>query len=229
MELVAEASGRLGAIHVGAGSNANVAQIIGTLIVANEALAPRSRISSPRPVQDGASQAMVSTTPAATLPQGARSGGQRVFASPLARRLAWAGRLDLAALSGTGPRGRIVRNDVQRAMSECRQSLRDPSAPAPLKQPDFTGLGAHDHVPHSSIRSTVARRPLHAKTTPPQSCILAVGACEKRPVVRNNAIAIDDIISCKLSVDHRVLDGAIAAELLAAIRLAIEQPTRFLV
>ena len=63
---------------------------------------------------------------------------------------------------------------------------------------------------------------------PPQSCILAVGAGEQRPVVRNGALAIATVMTCTLSVDHRSVDGAVGAEFLAAFKPMIEDPTTML-
>ena len=67
-----------------------------------------------------------------------------------------------------------------------------------------------------------------AVINPPQGCILAVGAGEQRPVVKNGALAIATVMSCTLSVDHRVVDGAIGAEFLAALKKLIEDPITML-
>ncbi len=67
-----------------------------------------------------------------------------------------------------------------------------------------------------------------AVINPPQACILAVGAAEPRPVVRNGEIVPATVMSCTLSVDHRVVDGAIGAELLGAIKRYIEYPPAML-
>ena len=63
---------------------------------------------------------------------------------------------------------------------------------------------------------------------PPQSCILAVGAGEQRPVVRKGALAIATVMTCTLSGDHRSVDGAVGAEFLAAFKPMIEDPTTML-
>jgi pyruvate dehydrogenase E2 component (dihydrolipoamide acetyltransferase) len=63
---------------------------------------------------------------------------------------------------------------------------------------------------------------------PPQGCILAVGAGEQRPVVKNGALAVATVMSCTLSVDHRVVDGAVGAEFLAAFKKLIEDPLSML-
>jgi pyruvate dehydrogenase E2 component (dihydrolipoamide acetyltransferase) len=59
---------------------------------------------------------------------------------------------------------------------------------------------------------------------PPQACILAVGAGEKRPVVKNDALAIATVMTCTLSCDHRVVDGALGAEFMATLKGIIEDP-----
>jgi pyruvate dehydrogenase E2 component (dihydrolipoamide acetyltransferase) len=59
---------------------------------------------------------------------------------------------------------------------------------------------------------------------PPQGCILAVGKIEKKPVVKNDEITIASIMSATLSVDHRVVDGAIGAQFLDSIKTLIEDP-----
>jgi len=59
---------------------------------------------------------------------------------------------------------------------------------------------------------------------PPQSCILAVGAGEQRPVVKNGQLAVATVMTVTLSVDHRSVDGSIGAEFLAAFKPLIENP-----
>jgi pyruvate dehydrogenase E2 component (dihydrolipoamide acetyltransferase) len=63
---------------------------------------------------------------------------------------------------------------------------------------------------------------------PPQSCILAVGAAEKRAVVKNDELAIATMFSCTLSADHRVVDGAVGAEFLQALKHYIENPLQMM-
>lgn len=63
---------------------------------------------------------------------------------------------------------------------------------------------------------------------PPQGAILAVGAGEQCPVVKAGALAIATVMTCTLSVDHRVIDGAVGAEFLAAFKKLIEDPLSML-
>ena len=67
-----------------------------------------------------------------------------------------------------------------------------------------------------------------AVINPPQACILAVGAGEPRPVVRDGQIVPATVMTCTLSVDHRVVDGATGAELLAEIRRFVAYPPAML-
>jgi pyruvate dehydrogenase E2 component (dihydrolipoamide acetyltransferase) len=67
-----------------------------------------------------------------------------------------------------------------------------------------------------------------AVINPPQGAIMAVGAGEQRPVVKNGQLAVATVMSCTLSVDHRVIDGALGAQYLAAFKPYIENPALML-
>lgn len=67
-----------------------------------------------------------------------------------------------------------------------------------------------------------------AIVNPPQSCILAVGAAEQKAVVQGGEIIIATMMSVTLSVDHRSVDGAIAAQLLQTFKKLVEQPQALL-
>jgi pyruvate dehydrogenase E2 component (dihydrolipoamide acetyltransferase) len=71
-------------------------------------------------------------------------------------------------------------------------------------------------------------REFAAIINPPQACILALGAVEQRPVVRGGSLAIAALMTCTLSADHRVIDGALAAQFLAAFKRRIEAPLSML-
>jgi len=59
---------------------------------------------------------------------------------------------------------------------------------------------------------------------PPQAAILAVAAGQQRPVVKHGALAIATIMTCTLTVDHRVADGALGAQWMAAFKTIVEDP-----
>jgi len=64
---------------------------------------------------------------------------------------------------------------------------------------------------------------------PPQGCILAVGQGKQNPVVKNGELAIATVMKGTLSVDHRVVDGAVGAQFLAALKEYIQDPALMLV
>jgi len=67
-----------------------------------------------------------------------------------------------------------------------------------------------------------------AVVNPPQGAILAIGAGEQRPVVKDGALAVATIMSCTLSCDHRAIDGAVGAEFLAAFKGYMQDPLTML-
>ncbi len=71
-------------------------------------------------------------------------------------------------------------------------------------------------------------REFAAVINPPQACILAVGAGERRPVVEEDALAVATVMTCTLSVDHRAVDGAVAARFLAVFKGLLEDPVTML-
>ncbi|MEK9558037.1 MAG: 2-oxo acid dehydrogenase subunit E2, partial [Alphaproteobacteria bacterium] len=313
------------------------------------------------------------TTPPATPPApaaavatpGAVSDTPRLFASPLARRIAGDNNVDLGALTGSGPHGRILRRDVEAAMSApvtapamsvatsaastpaspgasslepnsqmrkiIAQRLQESKANAPHfyltvdceldtllasrkvmneQSPDDVKISVNDlviraaamaliKVPkanaswegdntrlfhHADIAMAVAVdgglvtpviwaaeqkglaeiaatsrdlatrarngtlapeefaggsftisnlgmfgiREFAAVINPPQGAILAVGAGEERPVVRNGQLAVATVMTVTLSADHRVVDGAVGAEWLQAFKGYIEAPVTML-
>ena len=71
-------------------------------------------------------------------------------------------------------------------------------------------------------------REFAAVINPPQSAILAVGAGEQRPVVKNGELAIATVMSVTLSADHRIVDGALGARWLQVFKRAVQQPVTML-
>jgi pyruvate dehydrogenase E2 component (dihydrolipoamide acetyltransferase) len=71
-------------------------------------------------------------------------------------------------------------------------------------------------------------REFAAIINPPQSCLLSVGAAEKRPIVKDGALAVATMMSCTLSADHRSVDGAKGAEFLDVFKKLIEDPLTML-
>jgi pyruvate dehydrogenase E2 component (dihydrolipoamide acetyltransferase) len=71
-------------------------------------------------------------------------------------------------------------------------------------------------------------RDFAAVINPPHGGILAVGAGEQRPVVKNGALSVATVMSCTLSCDHRAVDGAVGAQFLAAFKKLVEDPLTML-
>ena len=126
--------------------------------------APPPPAESPAPVPSPPAAAPV-PAPAAPAPQAAAGG--RVLASPLARRLAAEQGLDLSRVTGTGPRGRIVKRDIEgtpvgtAVAAAPGPAAQAPAAPAPPINRDDPLLGtmpAFEAVPNSSMRKAIARR-----------------------------------------------------------------------
>ena len=110
-----------------------------------------------------------------------QSSNGRTFASPLARRIAKEAGVDVSAVSGSGPKGRVVKADVEAAIAgggakaapaEAKAPAAAAPAPAPKAMSDETVLklfeqGSYELVPHDNMRKTIARRLVEAKSTIP--------------------------------------------------------------
>jgi pyruvate dehydrogenase E2 component (dihydrolipoamide acetyltransferase) len=375
MEVEAVDEGILGRILVPAGTQGvKVNDVIAVLVEAGEAV-PAAGAAPKAAAAPAATPAPVAApVAAAPAPVAAPASGDRVFASPLARRMAAQAGVDISKIAGSGPNGRIVKADVDAALSRgpAPASAAAPAAaPAPIAAPRPAAPVAitapHTAVPNSSMRKVIARRLAESKATiphfyvstdveidallkiradlnarspkdgpgayklsvndlvikatavtlrrfpnvnsmwtedailqlhdvdisvavsipdglitpivkgadikglaaisnemkdlaaraksgklkpeefqgggfsisnmgmygvrdfaaiinPPQAGILAVSAGEQRPVVKNGALAIATVMTLTLSVDHRVIDGALAAEFLQALKRNIEDP-----
>jgi pyruvate dehydrogenase E2 component (dihydrolipoamide acetyltransferase) len=144
--------------------------------------APAPPKAAPEPKADATPKAPptpapVETPPAPSAPAAApRAEGDRVKASPLARRLAQAQNIDLNSIQGTGPGGRIVRADIDAAAGKAPAAA-PAGAPAPGAAPAIGGhlvmpgpmeqAIPHEEVKLSNIRKTIARRLTEAKQQVP--------------------------------------------------------------
>ncbi len=104
--------------------------------------------------------------------------GERLFASPLARRVAKDAGVELAAVSGTGPHGRIIVKDVEAAIASGVKAPAKPVASAAAPQVAVSGAsdeatlkmfeeGSYELVPHDGMRKVIARRLMESKLTVP--------------------------------------------------------------
>lgn len=369
VEISADSAGVMGQWLVPAGQEVEVGAPIAVLLATGEAAADVQALLqaagavATAPAAAAASAVSGTLAPAATT---AQASGDRLRASPLARRLASQRGVDLSRLQGSGPGGRIVKIDVERAQVAAPAPASAPVAAAPAAAPAGSGASAFTEVPHSSMRRTIARRLAESKSTiphfyltvecrmerllalrmeinasasrkisvndfivravavalrevpqanvgwtdtamrqyaqadvavavstdtglitpivraadrktlsqisaeiadlaararagqlrpeeyqggsfsvsnlgmhgvgafsaiinPPQAAILAVGASQQKPVVENGELKVGTVMACTLSVDHRAIDGALAAQWLAAFQRAIEAPLSMLI
>lgn len=149
---------------------------------APKAEAPKAEPAKAEVAPAAAAPAKAAEAPVATAP--AKADGSRSFASPLARRLAKEAGLDLSAIAGSGPHGRIVEKDVEAAKKGGGAKAAPAAAPAaaPTAKPAAAPLAAgpsdeavkklfapdsYEEIPHDGMRKTIARRLLEAKQTVP--------------------------------------------------------------
>lgn len=121
----------------------------------------------------------------------------------------------------------IIKKVDQKSIQQISTEMKDLATRArdnKLKPEEFQGGGFT-----ISNLGMYGIREFAAIINPPQGCILAVGAGEQRPIVKDGELAVATVMTCTLSVDHRVVDGAIGAEFLTTFRKLIEEPIRLFV
>jgi pyruvate dehydrogenase E2 component (dihydrolipoamide acetyltransferase) len=121
----------------------------------------------------------------------------------------------------------VVHQAELKTLSEISNEMRDLADRARKRR-----LAPHEYQGGTSSISNLGMygiKTFDAVINPPHATILAVGAAERRPVVSGDAVAPATIMSVTLSCDHRVIDGATGAALLAAFKAFIEDPVRMLV
>jgi len=141
-----------------------------------KAEAPKEEKSEAAPAPAANAAPAAAPAPAAK----AEKSGERVFASPLARRLAKEAGLDLSAVSGSGPRGRIVKSDIEKTVASggakaapAAAAAAAASAPAAAKGMSEEAVlklfeqGSYELVPHDGMRKTIAKRLQESKQTIP--------------------------------------------------------------
>jgi pyruvate dehydrogenase E2 component (dihydrolipoamide acetyltransferase) len=120
----------------------------------------------------------------------------------------------------------IIRRADQKGLSTISGEMKDLAKRAregKLKPEEFQGGGFS-----ISNLGMYGIREFAAVINPPQACILAVGAGDRRPVVAGDGLTIATVMTVTLSVDHRVVDGALGAEFLAEFKRLVEDPLALL-
>lgn len=121
----------------------------------------------------------------------------------------------------------VIRHAEVKSLSEISNEMKDLAERARNRR-----LAPHEYQGGTTSISNLGMmgiKSFDAVINPPQSTILAVGAGERRPVIVGDEIKIATLMTCTLSCDHRVVDGALGAELLDAFKGFIEEPVTMLV
>jgi len=176
---------------------------------------------APEDVEDHGKPAdsQVATSPVAqpsSAPQ--RAAGERVKASPLARRIAADRGVDLASVSGTGPNGRIVRADVEGAKTSAAASAASTAAPAPAAEATAPAPkpATIPDVPHeltklSNMRKTIARRLTESKKQVPHIYLTVDVELDKLLKLRGELNAGLEARGVKLSVNDLLIKALAVA------------------
>ena len=224
VEVPAEGDGILGKYIVANGAHVLVGAPIAVLLASGEGqteidkalaesgaqvAAPAAAPVSTPAAAPVAAPALVVSAPVVSAPVAAPAAatpaihGSRIFASPLARRLAKENGLDPASIAGTGPDGRIVRRDVQAAIAGGGAKAAPAAAPA-ISIP----AGSFTDIPHSGMRKAIARRLTESKSTVPHFYLSA-------PVLADEMLAYRTKLNAwapkKISVTDLILKTVDAA------------------
>ncbi len=198
MEVEAVDEGKVGKLLVSEGTegvkvNTPIATLLGDgesagvapAVRSAPAVAPKAEASRPAPAAKAPTPPAPQSAPKSPQPRSnGHDGSERVFASPLARRLAKEGGVDIAALSGSGPHGRIVKRDVEAALKDgTGRAQAKPGTAVAAKAPTPGVLtpqlmaddkilalfeqGSYEIVPHDGMRRVIAQRLTLSKQTIP--------------------------------------------------------------
>ena len=133
--------------------------------------------------------------------------------------------VSVAVATPTGLITPIIKKADEKSIVQISKEMKDLATRArenKLKPEEFQGGGFS-----VSNLGMFGVKNFQAIVNPPQGCILAVGAGVKTAVVKDDKLAIATVMSVTLSVDHRVVDGAVGAEFLAAFKKRIEAPAEW--
>ncbi len=231
MEFEAVDEGTIAKIVVAEGTdNVKVGEVIAIIAEEGEDVASASEVDEsaaekPKPVAEVAEkpaepvqEVAPKVTDEAPKVAAPTSDGNRIKASPLARRLAEQKGVDLGALSGSGPGGRIIKADIDAAERGTAPVRSEAAAPAPTTAPAPVPAANDFDIPHTSeklsgMRKTIARRLTEAKQTIPHIYLTVDIQLDKLLKLRSELNATLEPRGVKLSVND-LLIKALAVSLM---------------
>ncbi|MCF6322474.1 MAG: pyruvate dehydrogenase complex dihydrolipoamide acetyltransferase [Rhizobiaceae bacterium] len=139
-----------------------------------------------------------------------KSDEKRLFASPLARRIAKSSGVDLSTIKGTGPHGRIVKRDVENvAATPVATAAAASIAPSDEQTMKMFEEGSYDLVPHDNLRKVIARRLVQSKQTIPHFYLTVEceidALLEIRSQMNTAAPVENDTPAYKISVNDMII------------------------
>ena len=153
--------------------------------------------------------------------------GMNAIWTPEATRTFSSVDIAVAVATGTGLVTPVVRGLERASVGAVADTVRD------LVERARAGRLRQDELEGGSLTLTnlgmYGTEEFAAIINPPQSAILAVGAARQEPVVVDGQLAVATVLHATVSADHRVIDGALAAEWMGAFVAAVEQPLQLLV
>jgi pyruvate dehydrogenase E2 component (dihydrolipoamide acetyltransferase) len=229
MEVEAVDEGKIGQIVVPEGAEGvAVNAVIAILLEEGETAVPAGASPAPTPAPKPAAAApppaAAKPAPAAAAPvapvpaakPAAAPAGGRIFASPLAKRIAAEKGLDLSRITGSGPNGRIVKADVESAKPGAAPAAAPVAAGAPkatppsVGQPVFVAPG-DTRVPHTAVRKVIARRMLESKQTVPHFYLTVDLEIDALLAARQAINAVAEKKGTKVSVNDMVIKACAKA------------------
>lgn len=167
---------------------------------------PAKSSSAPKKVEQGPTKTPLS---APSRPQEAKSAKERVFASPLARKLAEDNNVPLASIKGTGPDGRVLKADVEDYLASPAKDSKAKDTPAQVLPAQ--GLSYSD-IPNAQIRKVTASRLLLSKQTIPHYYLTVDSCVDKLMELRSQLNSIQEANGGKrISVNDLVIKAAALA------------------
>ncbi|MDR2008390.1 MAG: pyruvate dehydrogenase complex dihydrolipoamide acetyltransferase [Alphaproteobacteria bacterium] len=219
MEYEATEDGILGKILIADGAeNVAVNTLIGVMLEDGEDaglidsfVAANSSGGAAKSSAPAAAPAAATTTASAPAPVATSNNGSKVFITPLAKRIAQQNSVDVAALKGSGPNGRIIKVDVESALAGGVSSA-TATATTAVPAPSLGGhaAGSYEDKPNSGMRKTIAKRLLESKNTIPHYYLTI--DCNMETILKARA-SLNDISKdkYKLSVNDFIIKAVAMA------------------